>query len=262
VFADTNGARIHFERRGAGEPLILLHAGVADSRMWEPQVAAFAQHFDVITPDIRGYGESDLPAAEWNPRADVLELMDRLQLQRAHLVGCSIGGGFVLDFALDHPDRASKIVLVGPGVGGVEEDPNHKDLYAEAEAAYETKDVGVMNEADMRLWLDGPYRPKGYVKEPLRSLFLEMNRKNLEVDWSAAPTTKLEPPAAQRLQDVTAPTLVIVGDKDVAPIVEVCDLLVSSIPGAHKAVIQDAAHLPNLEHPEEFNRLVLDFLLG
>ncbi len=89
-----------------------------------------------------------------------------------------------------------------------------------------------------------------------------MNRKNLEVDWTQAPTTKLMPPAAQRLDEVTAPTLVIVGDKDVAPITEACDLLVSSIRGAKKAVIEDAAHLPNLEHPEQFYRLVLDFLLG
>jgi 3-oxoadipate enol-lactonase len=262
VFADITGARIHYERRGAGAPLILLHAGVADSRMWEPQVAAFAPHFDVITPDIRGYGESDLPAGEWSPRGDVLELMDRLRLERAHLVGCSIGGGIALDFALDHPQRVSKMVLVGPGVGGVEDDPKHEHLFAEAEAAYKTKDVDVMNEADAHLWLDGPYRPKGYVSGEIRGLFLEMNRKNVTVDWSLAPTTKLQPRAAQRLGDVTAPTLIIVGDKDVAPILEVSDLLVSSIRGARKAVIEDAAHLPNLEHPEEFNRLVLDFLLG
>jgi len=262
VFADINGARIHYERSGAGVPLILLHAGIADSRMWEPQVAAFAQHFDVIRPDVRGYGQSDLPAAEWSPHGDVLGLMDRLHLKPAHLVGCSIGGGIALDFALDHPERASKIVLVGPGVGGVEDDPKHADIFAEADAAYETKDFDVMNEADMHIWLDGPYRPKGYVREPLRRLFLEMNRKNLEVDWTQAPTTKLVPPAARRLDEVTAPTLVIVGDKDVAPITEACDLLVSSIRGAKKAVIEDAAHLPNLEHPEQFNRLVLDFLLG
>ena len=80
MFADINGARIHYERSGAGVPLILLHAGIADSRMWEPQVAAFAQHFDVITADVRGYGESELPAAEWSPHGDVLGLMDRLHL--------------------------------------------------------------------------------------------------------------------------------------------------------------------------------------
>jgi pimeloyl-ACP methyl ester carboxylesterase len=99
------------------------------------------------------------------------------------------------------------------------------------------------------------------VKQPLRDLFLDMNGKNLDADWSTAPMQALEPPAATRLSEITAPTLVIVGDKDLEPIRETADLLASSIAGAHKVVIQDAAHLPNLEHPAEFNRIVLDFLL-
>ena len=262
MFADINGAHIHYERSGAGVPVILLHAGVTDSRMWTPQITAFAQHFDVITPDIRGYGQSSLPATEWSPHGDVIELMEKLGLKAAHLVGCSIGGGIALDVALEHPERTLKLVLVGPAVGGVDDDPKYSDLFAEADAAYESKDIDRMNEADMHLWLDGPYRPKGYVSEPVRRLFLEMNRKNLEVDWSQSPTTKLEPRAAQRLKDVAAPTLVIAGDKDLAPILDTCDLLVSSVPGAQRAIVRDAAHLPNLEHPEEFNRLVLDFLLS
>src|SRR5215831_9138807 len=99
-------------------PLILLHAGVADSRMWEPQVHAFAQRFDVITPDIRGYGESSLPDAEWSPRGDVLGLMDHLSLKPAHVVGVSIGGGIALDFALDHPERASRSCSSGRAWAG------------------------------------------------------------------------------------------------------------------------------------------------
>ena len=262
MFADINGARIHYDRRGAGLPLILLHAGVADSRMWEPQVDAFAKHFDVVAPDMRGYGKSEIPEVEWAPRDDVLGLMDHLGLKPAHVLGCSIGGAAALDFALDHPERVSKLILVGPGVGGHQEDPRHEALFAEVMAAEETKAVERINEAEMHLWLDGPYRPKGYVREPLRSLFLDMNERGLRVDWSKSPTRKLDPPAALRVREVTARTLVIVGDSDLEPVREVCDLLVSSIPGARKIVIGDAAHLPNLEHPEEFNRAVLDFLLS
>ena len=114
-----NGARIHYRRSGAGFPVVFLHAGVADSRMWEPQAAGLAEHFDVIAPDMRGYGESELPATSWSPVADVLALMDALGLREApHLVGCSIGGGVAIDFTLEHPGRVSKLVLVGAGVGG------------------------------------------------------------------------------------------------------------------------------------------------
>src|SRR2546423_5584583 len=237
----VNGARIHYERDGAGMPLILLHAGVADHRMWNPQVSAFSKHFDVIRPDFRGCGESELPPGAWNPREDVLALMDQLQLKPAHLVGCSIGGGLALDFALDHRERGSKLVLVGSGPSGQEDDPRHEHLFAEAMAAEKSGDPDSINQADMNLWLDGPNRPRGYVAEPLRSLFREMNGKNIGVDWSKSPTVKLDPPAVKRLHEVTARVLVIVGDKDLQPLQESADLMAESISGARKAVVKDAA---------------------
>jgi len=261
VKTQINGANIHYRREGAGFPIVMLHAGVADSRMWQAQADEFAKEFDVIRPDMRGFGDSELPPRPWRPREDLLALMDELRLKPAHLVGCSMGGSLAIDFVIDHPERVSKLVLVGAGISGGKEDPRHEGLYAEVTAADERHDMNAVNEAEMYLWLDGPYRPRGYVAQPLRDLFLDMNGKNLDADWSTAPMQALEPPAATRLSEITAPTLVIVGDKDLEPIRETADLLASSIAGAHKVVIQDAAHLPNLEHPAEFNRIVLDFLL-
>ena len=201
-----NGARIHYERAGAGFPVIFLHAGIADSRMWEPQVSAFAKHFDVVRPDKRGFGSSELPPMSWSPVEDLLALINGLGLKPAHLVGCSMGGALAIDFALDHPDRISKLVLVGSAIGGF------------------------------------TFQPRA--------------------DQANAPTKDLDPPAIGRLHEITAPTLVVVGDKDVPTVLEATGLLADSIPNAQKAVIHDAAHLPNLEHPDEFNRLVLDFLLA
>ena len=97
--ATINGARIHYERTGGGFSLFLLHAGVADHRMWEPQVAPFANHFDVVRPDLRGFGQSELPAMRWSPVADLLALMDSLHEKPAHLVGCSMGSQIAIDFA-------------------------------------------------------------------------------------------------------------------------------------------------------------------
>jgi pimeloyl-ACP methyl ester carboxylesterase len=254
-----NGARIHYERAGAGFPLILLHAGIADSRMWEPQVAAFAQKFDVIRPDQRGFGKSELPPTPWSPVDDLLALIDNLDLKPAHLVGCSMGGGLAIDFALDHPDRISKLVLVGSAIGGFELRPEHAHLFAAVAAARKAGDLEAMNEGMLHLFLDGPERPRGYVAEPLRALFLDMNAIAVRADFDKAPPAQ-NVLAIRRLHEITAPALVIVGDKDVVPVLEAADLLVDSIPNARKAIIHDAAHLPNLEHPEEFNRLVVDFL--
>ena len=118
-----------------------------------------------------------------------------------------------------------------------------------------------LNQAMLHLFLDGPGRPRGYVAEPLRKLFLEMNGHAVRVDFDKAPTKDPDPLAVRRLHEIDAPTLVVVGDKDVPTVMEAADLLMNSIPDVRKAVIADAAHLPNLEHPDEFNRVVLDFLL-
>lgn len=256
-----NGARIQYERAGEGLPVIFLHAGVADLRMWEPQVAAFARHFDVIRPEMRGFGKSELPLGRWSPVADLLALVDELHLKPAHLVGCSMGGAVAIDFALEHGERISKLVLVGPGISGANFGAKYPDLFADAEAAEKADDHTAIVEADARIWLDGPRRRPGYVKDPIRKLFFQMN-SNFDSDWGSAPIDHIAPPAVERLHEITAPTLVVVGDEDAPPVFDAVELLMEKVPHARKALIHDAAHLPNLEHPEEFNSAVLGFLLG
>lgn len=259
--ATLNGALINFEREGAGLPLVLLHAGIADLRMWEPQVRAFAARFDVIRPDSRGFGKSQLPPGPWSPVADLLALIEELRLKPVDLVGCSMGGQLAIDFALEHPARISKLVLVGSSIGGFKYRPEHAPLFAREAAARKAHDFDALIEARSDLLLDGPERPRGYVAEPLRKLFKEMNESAVRADFENSPRHEPDPPAIDRLHEISARTLVIVGDKDVPTVLEAADLLTDSIPNARMAVIQDAAHLPNLEHPEEFNRLVLEFLV-
>ena len=256
-----NGARIKYERTGNGIPVIFLHAGIADSRMWESQVGPFSEYFDVIRPDTRGFGKSELPPMRWSPVADLLALMEELHLKPAHLVGCSLGGSIAIDFAIQHGERVSKLVLVGPAIGGANFGTRYPDVFAEVKAAEETGDTSAINKAEMHLFLDGPRRSHGYVRQPLRDLFLDMNGSNFASDWNSAPTDDLNPPAAERLQEITAPTLVVIGDEDVPTIFDAAGLLMEKLPHARKFAIHDAAHLPNMEHPEEFNREVLEFLL-
>jgi len=261
VKTQLNGATIHYRREGSGFPMVMLHAGIADSRMWQPQIEEFAKHFDVVRPDTRGFGDSELPPRRWSPVADLIALMDELALKPAHVIGCSFGGGTAIDLALDHPARVSKLVLVGPGVSGADFGKKYPELWAEVNAAEEAKDMDALNQAEARIWLDGPGRPRGHIGGQLRELFLDMNGRSLRNDFESAPMDKLDPPAIDRLNEITAPTLLVVGDEDVPPVLDTIEILMSSIKGARKAVIHDAAHLPNLEHPAAFNRIVLDFLL-
>jgi pimeloyl-ACP methyl ester carboxylesterase len=107
--ADINGALIHYRREGSGFPVLMLHAAIGDSRMWQLQADEFAKHFDVVRPDTRGFGDSELPPTRWSPIADLIALMDALALKPAHIMGCSMGGRFAIDMALDHPARVSKL---------------------------------------------------------------------------------------------------------------------------------------------------------
>src|SRR5688500_4113635 len=120
--ADVNGARIYYEVAGEGEPLVLVHAGIADSRMWDGQLTAFADRNRVIRHDMRGFGMSAMVDGPFSHHDDLRGLLDSLDVERAHLVGCSMGGGAVLDFALGYPQRVVNLVLVGSAVGGFSPD--------------------------------------------------------------------------------------------------------------------------------------------
>ena len=229
------------------QPVVFLHAGIADSRMWNPQVEAFSRHFDVVRPNLWGLD-------------DLVTLLDAGNVRSAHLVGCSMGGSIAIDFALERPERVAKLVLVGSAVRGYRPRDEHIQLFAEERAAREEGDMKALNEALMRMLLDGPSRPRGYVAQPLRDLFTEMNMPILRAQQDRASHKRPHWLAIDRLGEITAPTLVVVGDCDMPHVLDIAGMLTDSIPGARKTVIRDAAHLPNLEHPNEFNRIVLDFL--
>jgi 3-oxoadipate enol-lactonase len=255
-----NGARIHFERSGKGFPLLFIHAGIADSRMWEPQATAFADHFDMIRPDLRGFGATELPPAPYSGLADVVALLDHLHIDRAHVVGCSMGGTLAIDLALEHPQRVERLVLVAAGVSGSNLGEADAALFTEIEEADKAGDMDAVNRAEVRLWVDGPRRREGSASATVRALVLDMNGRSLHTDWSSAESEPIARPAIGRLNEIAAPTLVIVGDQDLPHCLANADLITSRVPEARKVIITNAAHLPSLERPEEFNRVVLDFL--
>ena len=257
---NLNGARIHYERSGTGSPLLLIHAGIADSRMWEPQAKALANHFDMIRPDLRGFGASELPPAPYSMLADLIALLDHLEVGRAHVVGCSMGGTLAIDLAVEHPERVDRLVLVAAGVSGSNLGAADAALFAEVEAADKAGDLDAVNRAEVRLWVDGPRRPEGSAPAAVRNLVLDMNGRALRSDFDSAKSQSLDPPAVTRLNQIRAPTLVIVGDQDLPHASANADLITSKVLGARTVIIKDAAHLPSLEQPEAFNRVLLDFL--
>ena len=260
--ADVNGATLHYEVAGDGRPLVLVHAGISDSRMWNPQVDAFSRHYRTIRYDLRGFGRSPMVPGPFSHHADLRALLDALGVDRAAFVGCSMGGGAVLDFALGNSERAEILVLVGAAVGGFEFDEGKPEEWDELVSADKAGDLERVSELEVRMWVDGPRRGPDAVDPAVRDLAREMNLIALKNE-ALQLGEELEPeaPAASRLSQIQASTLVLVGDEDRARILA-ADLLEGEIPNVSKTVVAGAAHLPNMERPGEFNRLVLDSLEG
>ena len=259
--AEVNGAQISYEIAGEGEPLVLVHAGIADGRMWDGQVEAFARRYRVIRYDLRGFGKTAMVEGPYSHHEDLRGLLDSLEVERAHLVGCSMGGGAVLDFALHYPRRAGALVLVGAAVSGFEGDFEPPEQWGELVAADEAGDLGRVSELEVRIWVDGPGRRSEDVDASVRDLVREMNLIALQNEASGlGEELPPDPPAVGRLPEIGAPALVLVGDSDQPRTLAAADLLASELPNARKVVMRSTAHLPNMERPEEFNRLVLDYL--
>ncbi|MDQ6601881.1 MAG: alpha/beta fold hydrolase, partial [Chloroflexota bacterium] len=157
-YADVHGARLYYETMGAGHPLVLVHAGIADSRMWDDQFAVFAAHYRVIRYDIRGFGNSAMPPGSSSTSRDLHGLLMALGVAKAHLVGLSIGGGIAIDFTLRHPEMVSALVAVASGLGGTQPSAEMQRVDEEIDAVRAHDGIDATVEAENRLWVDGPKR--------------------------------------------------------------------------------------------------------
>ena len=258
-FVDVDGGRLYREVVGRGHPLVLLHAGIADCRMWDEQVAAFAARYRVVRFDARGFGRSDPARGRFSPRADLAGLLASLGIGRAHLVGLSMGGALAVDAALEFPELVSALVLAASRPSGLAPSKALRDGWDAVDALIEAGDLAGANECELRMWVDGPDRSPDRVDPAVRERVRTMNGPLLAQPDEGEPEP-LEPPAVERLGAIAVPTLVIVGDADQPDVRDGADLLARAIPGARKATIPNAAHMVNMERPAEFNRLVLEFL--
>lgn len=220
-----------------------------------------ARQYRVIRYDLRGFDGTPPVAGPYSHHADLRALLDHLGMERASFIGCSMGGGVVLDFALSYPEAPMALVLVGSAIGGFAPDAEQPEEWDELVAADEAGDLEQVSELEVRMWADGPGQDTERAKPEIRNLVREMNLIALQNEASGlGEELELEPPAVERLHEIQAPTLVIAGDLDQPKTIQGADLLSRSIPGARKVKLPGVAHLPNMERSEEFNQIVLDFL--
>jgi pimeloyl-ACP methyl ester carboxylesterase len=262
-FATIDNAKIYYEVAGKGLPLVMIHAGVADSRQWNNEFTNFAQSYQVIRYDMRGYGKSEPVDGEFSHMSDLVSLLDTLEiLEPIVIMGCSMGGGLAMDFALTHPSRAKALIMVDSGPSGLKLDKPSSSKFADAEKAFEAGNLDLVAEIETQIWFDGIDRTPEQVNPAMRKLLYEMNRLALshEIKQLGKRQPNTQTPAFNRLGDLNLPVLIIVGAHDTPYTLAAADYMTEKIPSARKVIIEDAAHLPNMDHPPEFQGIVKDFL--
>jgi len=264
--AEVNGTRLYYEMAGAGDPVIFLHGFGADSRYWQAQFAELAQQYQVVRYDLRGFGKSDLPGTAPYTHADDLKaLLDFLGIARAHIIGHSFGGENAINFALAYPEATRSLILVDNDVQGAEglpaSTPEEDAAWAAIFAALEKGDKHAAAEAVLDRH---PLFVVARTMPAARTLQVDMFA---DYSWwhltgGADPVQTPAVPAAQRLGEIQAPTLVIIGELDNGYQHKMVEITVEGIPGAQKVVMPGLDHSPFVEDPAGFNQLVLEFLAG
>jgi pimeloyl-ACP methyl ester carboxylesterase len=261
------GVRLYYEETGEGRPLVFVHEFAGDSRSWRPQVQFFARRYRVIAYNARGYPPSDVPddpAAYSQDQAtdDIRGVLDHLGIDRAHVVGLSMGGYATLHFGLRHPERALSLVVAGAGYGSVKADRERFRQDAE-HTARKMEEDGMAKSADF--YAKGPTRVQFIDKDPVgwREFYDQLASGSARGHALTLRGVQMTRPSVldlgDELEKLDVPTLVVTGDED-EPCLEPGIFMKRKIPTAGLVVLPKSGHTINLEEPDLFNRCVLDFL--
>jgi pimeloyl-ACP methyl ester carboxylesterase len=253
----VNGAELYYEVGGEGQPLVLLHDGLLDRRVWDDQFVAFARIYRTIRYDRRGYGKSSAPDRPFSDVSDLHRLLRHLRTDEAYLLGISNGAKVALEFALEQPGMVAALVLVGPSLGGYR--PSEEKQRRVSEILSIAGERGA--EAGVEAWMEDPFYPPAKDKPAARERVRRIARENLPRLLSA-PGLREEPhpPTIESLSRIVAPTLIVVGERDDRDNREIASILASRLLRAEKKVFAGCSHLVNLERPEEFYGVVANFL--
>lgn len=262
AYLQVPGGRLRYRDEGHGPAVVLLHAGVAALEAWDAVAARLVDAgLRAIRPDLRGWGQSTARDTEFSPRADVVALLDACGVDRALLVGNSMGGALAFDVAIEQPDRVVGVVGVGAGLSGYDGEDTAEEaaLFAAMERleSADRPDPDAIAEIDVRAWVDGPGQPEGRAPQWIRDAVRAWDRAINQPGHVMGRRQQLDPPAAARLDDLRCPVLAVAGTLDFSYVVETARHLELNAPNARAVVWDDVAHMIGMEQPDRLADLVV-----
>jgi 3-oxoadipate enol-lactonase len=249
---EVNGGRLWYDEAGSGPAVLLLHGGLGDSGLWEPVVPFLAERFRTIRSDLRFYGRSTGPNVPWSWQDDAIGVLDELGIERAALVGLSLGGKLALDIALAHPDRLWAVAGVAPGLGGHDGAAYTEEHEARYDAAGAEEKLEVAMEIDFEVWA-----PLG-ADDRIRQLWRATPEANA-LPPGLEPLPETGAPAKDRLGELAVPTLIVTASHDPAGMREIGPLVELEAPDARHLEL-DSDHYLTLREPELLSGVLLEFL--
>jgi 3-oxoadipate enol-lactonase len=257
------GGRLHAVIDGDGPPILLVHAGIVDLRAWDALVPHLVgAGYRVIRYDLRGFGQSTTDDVEFSARADLRAVLDATEVERAALVGNSLGAMTCLDTIIESPARAVAFTWVGGGIGGFDGATTAEELalFERMASTEEAHDGAAVAELDLAVWVDGVGQPPGRVPAAIRDAVRMMDQPLYDPGRTMGTRLELDPPANDRLGEIRIPVLAVVGALDVTDVRDAAVRLEEAVPGARRVVLPDVAHMVGMEAPDRLAALILDLV--
>ncbi len=259
------GGRLAVIDEGAGPPIVLLHAGIADMRAWDVLVPDLVEAgYRVVRYDMRGFGSSTTEDVPFSNRADVIAVLDALGIHRAALVGNSRGGVIAFDTAIEYPDRVVAVVGVAAGLGGFDggATPEEMPLFEEMDRleSLDPPDPDAVADIDVRIWVDGPLQAPGRAPVWIRDAVRAMDAPLYAPGRVMGQPIPLDPVADERLGELRAPVLAVAGRLDPSQTVVTARHLETEAPNARALIWDDVAHMIGMEQPERLAAAIVEFV--
>jgi pimeloyl-ACP methyl ester carboxylesterase len=267
-YAEVSNGRLYYEACGEGTPVVFIHGNFGDRRHWDDQFQVFAEKHRAIRYDVRGFGKSDMPVERrpYSHHEDAAALMRHLGIERAHVIGLSMGAGIAADFVLEHPEMSRSLVSVGPWLTGYNSPSVEKvfDGFKAVASAFQSKGTaaaleefltGMLGQSLLDSSVAAKLRESGMDYSFWHLCYADPGERQV-----SSQTAQISMPAAARIARMRVPALIVTADHDIPACIEIAELMERRISGARKVVMPDTGHIINMERPQEFNRIALNFL--